>query len=332
MSIIGIEGFDNFETNNTNLQLNQVEGYVLENPYDTGMRIVNNGRFGDGKWMKIKREEEFRINTAGTGITTTMYVSFAVRFDKKIDGTKFLYFYNSGDIGHVWIKLTTIGKLKIKTGNGDILGYSTNTFNLNVWYWIEVKTVISDTGSVDIKVDGVDWLNVTGDTKVGTSANISHIAFAGGASDLHIDDIVWQDGSGAYLGDSKVEGLMPVGDATLSWNNTGSGAHWTDVATIGSAIDDEYVYTASNGVERYYYDTITADSEVHAVAIKYRARRDDTGSRSIQSSHSATGANGATRILHTDWLFYSDIFENDGSVDWTQTSIGNTHFGMEDVT
>ena len=344
MAIVGMEGFDYFETTNTNyLELNSKENYILEEPLETSTKIKNGGRFGIGKNLKLQKNENFIINVADSTITNTIYVSFAMKPQRKIDGTTFFYIYNTDGGIPAFVKINGTGLIKAKSGATGTIGSSTKTLNLDIWYWIEIKVFCSNTGSIDVKVNGEDWVTATGDTKVGGISDIGAFGLSAGDTNFHFDDLVWQDGEigvSDYLGDSRIELLIPTGSVSETWIPFVAGSNASNVDGITADpynVTDDYMYTNVPVAESLTYDTISSDSVVRAVSIEWLAKRDDVQARAVRSTTTANTQVGTTRNLYTDWLWYQDIYQYQnptGSVAWTQGTIGAgiSSFGIADVT
>lgn len=341
MAILGIEGFDYFETGVLNLELNDKENYSIEDPYVGDMKISETEqRFGTGKYLRAESAfNEFRVVTSGN---STLFVSFALKPVLTLDVTDFLMFYDTtvGQV-HTWLRINPGGTISVRTGNGDLLGTSTRSLTLGNWHWIEVKVVIDGSaGVLQLQVDDTNWLDLSSrNTQAGATTDIGAFALAGGLCDCWFDDLVWQDTSGAFLTNSKVELLIPTDDGTTTnWTNTGGGTNAADVSVISDStdnVDDDYVYTSTSGhIDSYVYPTIATDSIVKAIAIDYRATKTDAPARSVKSIHSGGASSpGTVRTLTNAYTWYQDVFETtDGSsTAWTQASIDSATFGIEDT-
>ena len=347
MAIVGMEGFDYFETSNLPYsEVNEKENYTVIHP-ESGKTFISESipRFGTGKFLRMKLDDAFRVNVSTTSITTTIYLGFAVRLKYKIAATSFLYIWNSTYTACIKIFITDVGTIYIKNAAGEILGTSTQALVLDTWYWMDIKVIMgaNPTGSVTVKVGEDTWLSVTGDTKFNGLSNITTFGLSAGGTNFDFDDLVWADSggypaTGNYIGDSRIETLMPTGDANVEWSISSTGSHASHVNVITDDIDDvddKYVYTNITTDEEFYsFDTISTDSVVKALSVDYRAKRDDVQSRTLRGITSSSSQVGDSQLLYTGFVWYSDIFQfSDGaSTIWDQTSIGDASFGVQDVT
>ena len=143
------------------------------------------------------------------------------------------------------------------------------------------------------------------------------------------------------MGDSRIELLIPNGTSDAGWTST-AGTHWEAVSVITDPdatptpldVFADWIFTAVADTEVFAYDSISSDSIVRALSVEYLARRDDVQSRSVQSTVTAGSQTGTTRVLGTSWKWYQDVYPaSDGaSTAWTQDSIHNSGFGIDDVT
>ncbi len=99
--------------------------------------------------------------------------------------------------------------------------------------------------------------------------------------------------------------------------------------------DGSYVYDATpTDRDSYIMQAIGVDSIIYSAQLNIAARKGDAGLRQIAPSvrQSGTDYDGSTVTLSTDWLFYSEMLEQDptGS-DWTPTSLNGDEYGMVTV-
>ena len=258
MAIVGMEGFDYFETGQKAYgEINEKENYTLSDPSEPKCFIQDtNSRFGLGKYLRISKPVKFIVNVASTTITDTIIMGFAISPRNKVEGTNFLYIYNANDTACVRLKITNSGTIRAINAAGTILGTSTQSMTLNNWYWIDLKIVMSSTvGIVELEVDGVNWLNITGaDTKFDSLTDITSFALYGDKTNFSFDDVVWMDedgddGIGGFVTDSRIETLLPTGDSSGPWSTSEAGSdasHVEEITEGATDVDDKYIYTNNN--------------------------------------------------------------------------------------
>lgn len=199
------------------------------------------------------------------------------------------------------VRLDDAGHI-IVTRNGTVLGTSTLQIpSLNVYHHLEVLAHIADSpdGWVAVRVDGVEWLYITGvDTQATANATASTIlvggAGAGSGFIAQLDDIVVQSGSGAsypssMLGDCGVYFLAPdaAGNYNSQFSRVGAGVD-SDYKAVDdpSPPDDDTTYIASLTVGHksswsYPAPAPTAGS-VKAVQLVLDLRKDDAGAHTVR--------------------------------------------------
>lgn len=181
------------------------------------------------------------------------------------------------------------------------------------WDLVEIRIKIADSGGIiQTKVNGIDDINYSGDTKPSTATNISFIQFFGNG---HVfDDIAINDTSGAvdnsWCGDGHVIALVPNVNGDLS-QLTGSDGNSTDNYLLvdetpsnsdtdyveGSTVDEKDLYNlAASGLsnvnisrvwgESRSKDTVTAGGLL-AITIKTEGTEYDSGDIALSTSYTA---------------------------------------------
>ena len=351
MAILGMDGFDHYPTDATGTgtgygAIKLVENYSIEGDF-SNFRIQDTGtRHGAGKYLDfIYSNAAIRINVQGQ-ITDTIFISCAFKPSTSVTSNNdIIYIYDDTNL-NIHVKLRGLaGALGFYNSSTVLLGSaSTQTMTDGQWYWMEIKIKIHDTlGTVQLQMDGVDWINETGlDTRHNTPTTpaIGNFRLEGGDNiDTAWDDLVWQDDDGAFLGDSAISTFMPgAAVASSSWTIGGD----TPAATRHESVDDipqdgdtTYVYSTTNGHQDLYnIGTIANDVVIPAVGIHYVARKDDTGARRVQSrTYADAGADlqgGPERALNLSYQEFTDVFETtDGTTAWTKTLLDDAQFGVK---
>lgn len=205
-------------------------------------------------------------------VNTTIYHTGAASM--KITGTSYFYFpgVSQADVYvSMWLYATTLTtnyhlvNFTLDTGEEislkfDTLGYidayvdgskvadGTIAVSTSTWFHLQCHLVISDTGSIDTRVDGTDDIAYTGDTKPGTSATVSYLgSHLHTAGTLYLDDV--SIGTAGWPGDIRYDVQTPNADtATEDWTpSTGVDSYAMideippddDTTYIGSATTDQ---------------------------------------------------------------------------------------------
>lgn len=230
------------------------------------------------------------------------------------------------------------------SGSGTLLGTSANNaIAAGVFQYIEAKVFVhASAGTVQVKVNGVTVLNLSGiNTKNTANTTMSQFGLNTPTNVGNLfDDVYLCDASGTdnndFLGDSRVDTLMPNGDGFyLNWTPTGGGAHWTQVNAIPPQIATNVSDGSVGDKDTYNFADLTAiTGTIFGVAQTLYAQKSDAGTRSVQplcrsggvdSAGSAialgTGANFTPqRILERD--------PNTGAI-WTEAGVNAAQFGQQ---
>jgi hypothetical protein len=246
----------------------------------------------------------------------------------------------------VSINLLTNGQLQaryLRTGEpdntGTILGTSSNAVIIaNAWQHVETKVVISSTiGNVEVRVEGVTVLNLTGLNLGGN--NIAEFAICGQKNDvftgnfLYTKDLVIWDGTGSnnnnFLGSVSIIPMTVTSDISLNWTPSTGTTGWdlideappntTDFISASSTLPAAAVMALSN--------LPTDITSVRGIVTITRATKTDGGDGNLQVGlkNGASTALGTNRGITSAYTYWRDVFEVDPvtSAPWTVTSANN---------
>ena len=337
MAILGMDGFDHYPAE-AGTTMETVDGYEIENNPERQDTVTTPTRFGTGRALRIYWDSPFKI-LVGSDVTDTMYVSFAYLRDTAQARTMIGFHDNGGVNYHGYVYSDASGYVKIYDANNSVIATSTSALSLNVWYWVEVKIFIhATTGTFQVKIDDSDWLNETGlDTeKTATTPLINKFSFFSGSSNYsYYDDLVWQDDDGDFLGPSRIETFMPNGEgSTIEWTPSTGTDNSALVDEIPTNDDTDYVSSATvTDLDLYDVDAISVTDTIHAIGIHTRAKKTDTGARSIESrtKSSTDEQGGVDKALSTTYGTFTDVFEttDSGTTAWTKTLFDAAEFGIK---
>ena len=241
------------------------------------------------------------------------------------------------------LELTSGGTIRIRTGSstGTILATSAVCLNASSWNFIEWKTLVDNSGTYTVKVNGLQVLNGSGDTQGQSTSTIAAMAYTI-AANMAIDDVYLLDTNGSYLndfiGDCKVECLTPsTGNGTNTGLTTSTGADHGALVDESPANDDtDYNYGTAAGVkDTYNFPSLATTGAVKAVQVSARAKKTDSATKelAIVARENSTDSDGATQALSTSYTQYQQIWEkrpSDNS-DWTSSDVNAGEFGLKVV-
>ncbi len=279
----------------------------------------------------------------------TWIVGFAFNLGTTLPGadTALVTFIDSATT-HADLRLTPSGTLRA-TRNGTSLGLGTIALSTSTWYYIEVKVTISDTvGVVVAKVNGTTDINLSSqDTRNAANSTANVIKILGFTTNAAVswdfDDLYILDGTGSaptndFLGDIKVEAILPSGNGNSSVL-VGSDGNSTDnyllVDEAAPNSDTDYVESSTVGdKDTYAFGNPTATSgTVYGVQVLPFAEKTDAGVRSIVTVArlAATEVDSAAATLtQNTYLYLPDIREaKPGGGVWTITDVNAAEFGVK---
>jgi hypothetical protein len=230
------------------------------------------------------------------------------------------------------------------TRNGTVLATGTTFLLANTWYYIEFKATINNSGSFELRLNGVVEVSGSGVDTQSTAnayANRFYCEIAG-VNDAYFDDLYILDSTGStnnnFLGDVRVEALFPNGNGNSSLLD-GSDGNQTDnyllVDETPPNSDTDYVESSDVGdKDTYTYSNLTTTAgTVYGVQIVSWSRKTDAGARSIRQIARVSGseADSPSDIeLSTSYRYFSEIRETKpGGGSWTISDVNGAEFGVK---
>ena len=216
------------------------------------------------------------------------------------------------------------------------------------WHWFEMQVVIGTTisnGSIEVKINGTSVITATSiDTRGSNVPNVAHISFRGSSGDTRWDDIIIMDGTGVgmngFIGDSKIDVLIPNSDSSPSdWTaSAGSDFQCVDDGIGGSNDDTDYISSSTVGQVSEFQMSNFADNPtaVYCVQARARARKEDAGERTFRLyiESGATVDNGVEMggTIGYSWRRNGVWNRNpNGSVVWNKNTVNALKVGAEIV-
>jgi hypothetical protein len=318
------------------------------------------------KYTTVNVEAAFRIRTGRYGgfaidcrdngwwfqqnsLTTvdTVVAGFAANFLTVATYPTYMFFgFYDGSTQGVWLRRNTGGaEIEVCRGSGATLLGTTSGANLqdNTWCYIELKVKCnSSTGTVDIQVDGVNVLSLTGqNTQAGSHAYHDGFHFEGISDNLpKIDDFYFLDTSGSanndFLGKQRVVTVFPnaVG-ATGAWTGSNGSPHYSLVNENPADDDTTYVESNTTGQEELWnYTNPAGIGSIAGVKVNTDCRVTDGTPFTLDTMvlSGATGvSDGGQSISSTGYTTVGHIFEQDPATSsaWGATGVNNAQFGVK---
>ncbi len=259
---------------------------------------------------------------------------------------------NSGGVSQVNIGVLNSGAIAayraFNTPSITLLGTSApGIIAANQYYGIEALfTVNSTSGVVQVWVNGVEVLNLSGFNTQGTSnayANQVEICDSGNLG-CYIDDFRVWDSTGSTMNaplgtDSRFFSKLPSGAGSLAQlTPNGASANWQCVDDNPPDGDTTYVSGSSSGLVDELAAPIAGFTQPPAMVVaRVYARKDDGSTRSLEFgvvSGSATAVSSAgTVTVGSTYAFYDGAISDDPntSAPWTAAAADAAGFWKEET-
>lgn len=258
---------------------------------------------------------------------------------------------DSGTVDHLTLNWDVNGRVHLRRGspNGAVIATSSHTPLVSgTWHYYEIEATVADAGGVcKVRLDGVEVINFTGDTKNGgtnTTIDQVHIGNLAVTPTMLLDDEYLNDDTGpaphnTYWGDVSIR----------ESRYNGNGAINQLVGSDGNSVDnhlqvDEVPYNTTdyNGSatpgqqDLYAVADISGATTVLAVQQHVYVAKTDAGARSIKTlMRAATGtiASSAETPLSTTYAVVDGPIRttDPDNAALTQANINSAQFGVEVV-
>lgn len=316
---------------------------------DTGGSALDatGGRFS-AKTLEFTRQGDAQTIRLPTVTGSTIIVAGAVKFDPSGStaasvSTILRVTASTGATGiHAGISVTAGGNLYIFRNGGSVLvGSVQAALQHDTWHYLEVKVDCSNSGSLTIKVDGVQVFTVSATDFLHSTTDISAVMLSGNHDNFWWEDVVIMDGSGStfndFMGDMRFESTVPDADgATVDWTpSAGSNFQCID-DTLGAYNDDtDYISSSTTDQDNYAsHSAISASgaSTIHFAGLFALARADAAGDKlALHVDSGGTINRGADQaLINGTYRWRKQVWETDPNTSsaWTVSNINAATFGV----
>lgn len=350
MAVALIEGFDHYASAVTG------EGSISAAwtfSTTSGLTLPAGILDGTGRAMNYCTSSSLNAATRRTigGSSDTITLCFRFKAPSSFASTTGLCLVANGSGDQGWLEVTTSGTLRYKRGtsynpsSGTGIGTpSSNSLATGGTYFIELKVKVhASTGTVDVWVDGTNWISLTGqNTLAQAAATITRIGLCATQQNSvtwSFDDLyVLGDSADSRLGDRRVISLLPNADTAEADWALSTGATGFSLIDDDQANTTDYIEAVNNG-DYSLFDIVNLSytpATIAAIAIEICAKKTDAGTievRTKQKSGSTT-TDGANVSLGSTFVHIQEIFvENaDTTAPWTASDINSLQVGVERTT
>lgn len=253
----------------------------------------------------------------------TLYIGSGFKFASQNNaGGQYVFAFEDALSEQVSVRLMTNFKLAFFRGATQVAVGST-VLSAGVYYYIEFMTTINNvTGAYEVRINGVTELVASGvntRTTANNSADSVRLGLQTNAGDASFvyDDLYVCDSLGGvndgFLGDVRVQALVPNGAGATTQFTPSAGANWQNVDESTPNDDTDYNSDATPGdIDLYTFTDLTPTSgSVKGIQVCLWARKDDAGVRTIAPMvrDSAVNYVGPSHNIGTTYTYYMDPYD-----------------------
>lgn len=255
--------------------------------------------------------------------------------------------WNSADaLTNLTLRITNTRQLAIYRGT-TLLATGSTILNLNAWFRLEVRIVVSNTGIFDVRLNGVAEITFSGDTYDTGDLGIRQVAFCApsGSSPacIYDDFVVWNSVARAvepttWIGDMRIDTLRPTANGDTINSTPLSGAAYAAVDDVVSDGDTTYTEAATVGNKDLYQvtDLSVVPNAIYAVVVNTITKTTGTSGRQIKAKiKRSSEGDGVTRnVPLSAYGLQQDAFSFDPSTlnFWDAAGVNAMQIGWEVVT
>lgn len=293
---------------------------------------------GSGRWARKVLDAQ-----------QTWIIGFGYKYPAPLTTTNPVLTLEDGATIQVSLYIDSGGHLRLYRGSssGTLLATGTTVLSSGAFYYIELKVKIATgtSGTYEVHINGAQEAALTSaaaNTSNSGSTTADRFFFANCSdnfSSYTYCDLYVCDGTGSaptndFLGDTRIQCLLPSGAGTTTQFTPSAGSNYQCVDETPPNDDTDYVEDGNIGdKDTYAFQDLTPTSgTVYGVQLGLRARKTDAGGRSIQSVArvGATEVNSADEVLSTSYLYFFDVRETKpGGGAWTISDVNSAEFGQK---
>lgn len=336
MSLRFIDGFDHYVTADIPKKWTSSAGGIA----------ITAGQGRRGTASARSASDPIRYLTLTLDNQATWILGMAFRVTQLPSGTNTLFALLDGASLQTDVRLLAAGDLVV-TRNGTVLGTAPGILVVNAYMFLEWLVTIHNTAGVStVRLNGANILTLSSlDTqqtanafanvlRVGTTTGTGHFGT------LDMDDLYICDGTGSaphntFLGDCRVDTLLPNADATpLQWTPSTGTTHYTLVDEASPNTTD-YVSSSTVGQRDLYgvQDLTTVTGTIYGTQLNLAVLKSDAGLRSVKTliKSSASEVLGSAVALSTSQVYTRAVQASDPatSAAWTEAGVNAALFGAE---
>lgn len=340
MTVLHGDGFSLYGTAGTS-QTNMAQGVFAA--VQGGTCVTTNPRGNGSHSFRLTSANQFFRRVLGGDYAGGVGFALALYSTALPVAQSSLYLFQGRDgsnANQFTVTVSTTGVIEVRTGSetGTIVAQSASpVITTGAYQHVEILAVSANSGSIEIRVQGVTVVNATGIDLQGQGSS-SLEQYACGASlgatfsgIVDITDIVAYNTLGAinntFLGDIQALPWRPTADTAITdWTRNTGASDFGAISDTTPDGDTTYVEATATSQKSDFAitDVPATTSDVIAVITQPMMRKTDAGAGSVTVSMESAGSppaehSGATIPLTQTYTYYPQVHETDPAtgVRWT---------------
>ncbi len=342
MALQWLDGFESYGVTNGNTAIGALNKYTNS----LGTLTVRAGRLTG---HSLSGNSSVVMTTPAFTANDTWIVGFAYYYIKTTNIEEPVFQLIDGSTVQSSVNLQPNGELQArKSSGGTSLGFTTGArIRAGVWNYIEIKIKVhASTGTVDIKVNGVSVMSVTGkNTDQAASSQATKVALCGATSTNQstFDDFYVCDKGGSdnntFLGPQKVTTIFATGDhGTNQWTPNSGSNHYDRVNENPHDTNTSYVSDAATlpgDIEEWdYADTGSEITAIKGIMVNTVFENDLVTLHHLINhvkSNGTTSDDAGNSGQNGTYITSSYLLEDDPHTAalWTKTNLDAALFGVK---
>lgn len=340
--LLWVEGFESFASAAGNAPTGLGGKYIVVNGNTTTLQT---GR-AQGLGLRIHdAAANPTIQTPSFGNIDTWIIGFGFRPGSALADVRIFEIMDSSTVQFA-LYMTSAGNLQVRRGTTALETSAATPLAPDTWVYLELKVVISNTGSYEVRASGTTILSNTGDTQNSANAYAQAVKLwgrAGGAgTSAHtFDDLYIADDSAGeitnFIGSHRAITLYPNAEGDLvEWTPSTGMDNSAMVDETPHDSDTTYVESSTTGQQDLYQFQNADLVQIAGVQINAVCRETDATPFSIKlvaKSGTTTDEGSGVAVGTTSYVTRSRVLEvdPDTTVPWIDAGIDAAQFGIEIV-
>ena len=270
-----------------------------------------------------------------------MYFAFLYRPTHTVYSEQMLSVYNGGTpLAHI-ARTATSGLIGAKLSSTTQVAIGTKVLAINTTYLIEVHIKIADSGGrIEVKVDGVQDIDYTGDTKPGADTQFDKVRLGVGpyaiwTTTAYFDNFIADDAD--WIGDTKIQAISPSGAGNSSGWTASAGSNFECVDEIPASDTDYVSINAVDTVDTYVAQALSGSIDsIKCVQMQSRTRTEGSPTPTqLQLVARAGGSNyfsaSETVPVAEKGLYNLWELNPDDSAAWEASDVNSMEMGIKSI-